>query len=358
MHNFGGTIGNMTHKNRKSRFEHFKVKCNTAVTESILVIFICQETTDVIAQYSSLLENEVPEDHQLAGMKYVSAFITQEIMVKYLHWQSITFAQFWNNGAKESPGEYSKIYERHLPFFMSKGDNLKIAVAPFAHQNQTGYFNNLNEVFNYVFQKERNGPYCVEVGHLVQMYPNFPSIDFYMIQENANNVTTKDVTITNDGIFADGNDKTYTVYLIQATVGKTHSMDFNKVAQFLQGIEEEVNRRAGETNRKERLKNSLLGAKVSVDLLCLEPSVQSNFDAPSQKDVKIPLPTRASSRQAKVRRALLKKLKVMYGVANPYKALVQKSEEEEKEAEQFEEEEEEEKGDKEEKGDGVKMDCE
>ena len=122
LHNFGGTIGNMTHKNRKSRFEHSKVKCHAAVTNSILAMVICQESTNVIAQYSSLVENVVTEDHQLAGMKYISAFITQEIMGKYLCRQSITFAQFWNDGAKESPGEYSKIYERHLPFFMSKGD--------------------------------------------------------------------------------------------------------------------------------------------------------------------------------------------------------------------------------------------
>ena len=93
----------MTHKNRKSRFEHFKVKCHTAATESILPMVICQETTDVIAQYSLLVENVVTEDHQLAGTKYVSTFITQEIMVKYLRLQSITFAQFWNDGAKESP---------------------------------------------------------------------------------------------------------------------------------------------------------------------------------------------------------------------------------------------------------------
>ena len=247
LRNFGGTFGNMTHKNRKSRFEHFKVKCNAAATESILAMVICQESTDVIAQYSSLVENVVTEDHQLAGTKYISAFVTQEIMVKYLRRQSITFAQFWNDGAKESPGEYGKIYERHLPFFMSKGDDLKIAVAPFAHRNQTGYFNNLKEVTmnftDYVFHKEKNGPYCVEVGRLVQMYPNCPLIDFYTIQENANNVTAKDVTrdVTDDGNFADGNDKTYTVYLIQATVGKAHGMDYNKVAQFLQEIEEEVN---------------------------------------------------------------------------------------------------------------------
>ena len=247
LHNFGGTIGNMIHKNRKSRFEHFKVKCHAAATNSILVMVICQESTDVIAQYSSLVENVVTEDHQLAGMKYLSAFVTQEIMGKYLRRQSITFAQFWNAGAKESPGEYSKIYERHLPFFMSKGDVLEIAVALFAHRNQTGYFNNSKEVTmnftDYVFHKERNGPYCIEVGCLVQMYPNCPLIDFYTIQENANNVMAKDVTsdVTDDGKFADRNDKTYTVYLIQATVRKEHGMEYNKVAQFLQGIEEEVN---------------------------------------------------------------------------------------------------------------------
>ena len=81
---------------------------------------------------------------------------------------------------------------------------------------------------------------------------------------------------------------------------------------------------------------------MSVDLLYLQPSVQAKFDAPGQNDVKIPLPTGASSRERKVRRALLKKLNVMYGVANPYEGFVQKSEEEEKEEKGCEEEEEEE----------------
>ena len=45
------------------------------------------------------------------------------------------------------------------------------------------------------------------------MYPNCPSIDFYMIQENADNVTADNVMsyVSDDGNFADGNDKTYTV---------------------------------------------------------------------------------------------------------------------------------------------------
>ena len=119
------------------------------------------------------------------------------------------------------------------------------------------------------------------------------------------------------------------------------------MAQFLQGIEEEVNKIAGQTNRTDTLKNSLLGGKVSVELLYLQLLVQEKFDAPSQNEVKIPPPTQVSSREAKVRRALLRKLKVMYGVANPYEALVQCCQEEEQEEEWSQEEEEEE----------VTMDC-
>ena len=290
MRNFGGTIGNMMHKNRKSRFKSMKVKCHTAATNSVLVTVICQESTEVITEFSSLVENVVTEDHQLAGTKYVSSFITQEIMGKYLRGQSITFAQFWNDGAIQAPAQYSKIYERHLPFFMSKGDVLEITVAPFADGKKLGYFNNSKKVTmkftDYVFHKEKNGPYCVQVGCLVEMYPNCPSIDFYTIQENADNVMAEDVTSDVPADFADGNDKTYTVYVIQATVGKAHDMEYNKVAQFLQGIEEEVKERAGETNGKETLKNSLLGAKVFVELLYLQPSVQANFDAPGQNEVK------------------------------------------------------------------------
>ena len=270
--NFGGTIGNMTCKDRKSRIKALKVKCHIAATTSVLATVICQESTEVIAEFSSLVENIVTEDHQLAGARYVFSFVSQEIMGKYLRGKSITFAQFWNDGAVEAPAEYSKIYERHLPFFMSKGDILQITVAPFADGKKPGYFNNSKEVTlkftDYVFHKEKNGPYCVQVGRLVQMYPNCPSIDFYTIQENADNVRAEDVTcdVPADANFADGNDKTYTVYVIQATVGKQHDMEYNKVAQFLQGIEEEVKERAGQTNGTETLKNSLLGAKVSVEL--------------------------------------------------------------------------------------------
>ena len=171
--NFGGTIGNMTHKDRKSRFKHFEMKCYKAATNSVLATVICQENSDVIAEYFSLVENEVTEDHELAGMKYVSSFVTQEIMRKYLLGQRLTFAQFWNDCVAQAPGEYSKIDERHLPFLMSKGDKLKIQVAPFEERKTVGYFNNWKEVtmnFNdYVFKKANTGRYCIEVGHLVQM---------------------------------------------------------------------------------------------------------------------------------------------------------------------------------------------
>ena len=111
-------------------------------------------------------------------------------------------------------------------------------------------------------------------------------------------------------------------------------MEYNKVAQFLQGIEEEVKERAGQTNGTETLKNSLLGAKVSVELWYLQPSVQDKFDAPGQNAVMVPLLRPNSSRETKVRRALLKKLKVMYAVANPYEGLVQWCEDEEEEEEE------------------------
>ena len=154
---FGGTIGNMTHKDRKSRFKHLKLKCSSAATTSVLAMAICQEDSDVIAEYSSLVENEVNENYELAGTRYTSSFITQEIMGKYLLGKRLTFAQFWNDCATMAPGEYKKIYERHLPFFMSRGDKVKIQVVEFQVQKSEGYFNNLNEVtmnFNdYVFKK-------------------------------------------------------------------------------------------------------------------------------------------------------------------------------------------------------------
>ena len=84
----------MTHKDRNSRFKHLKAKCYTAATKSVLAMVIYQEDSDVIAEYSSLVENEVTEDYELAGTKYVSSFVTQEIMKKYLLGQKLTFAQF------------------------------------------------------------------------------------------------------------------------------------------------------------------------------------------------------------------------------------------------------------------------
>ena len=81
------------------------------------------------------------------------------------------------------------------------------------------------------------------------------------------------------------------------------------------------------------------------------------FDAPGQNEVKIPQETQGPKIDAKVRRALLMKLKVMYGVVNPYEALVKWCEEEKQAEKPCEEEEEEEEGCEEEKGQEDKMDC-
>ena len=41
LHHFGGTIGNMMHKDKKSRFKHLKAKCYTTATKSVLATVIC-----------------------------------------------------------------------------------------------------------------------------------------------------------------------------------------------------------------------------------------------------------------------------------------------------------------------------
>ena len=96
-------------------------------------------------------------------------------MVPYRHLQNM--AKFMKGTFLSSCQRvtYWKLQLHHLPM-----------------EKKPGYFNNSKEVTmkftDYVFHKEKNGPYCVQVGHLVEMYPNCPSIDFYTIQENANNV--------------------------------------------------------------------------------------------------------------------------------------------------------------------------
>ena len=85
LRHFGGTIGNMTHRNRKSRFQHLKFRCSSAAASSVLATTICQDESDVIAEYSSLVENEVNEDYELAGTRYISSFVTKEIMGEITH---------------------------------------------------------------------------------------------------------------------------------------------------------------------------------------------------------------------------------------------------------------------------------
>ena len=72
LHHFGGTIGNMTHRNRKSGIQHLKFRCSSAAASSVLATTICQYKSDVIAEYSSLVENEVNEDYELSGTRYIS----------------------------------------------------------------------------------------------------------------------------------------------------------------------------------------------------------------------------------------------------------------------------------------------
>ena len=66
-------------------------------------------------------------------------------------------------------------------------------------------------------------------------------------------------------------------------------------------------------------KHLLLGPKVSVNLIYLEPTVITDFQAPDMSDVPTPANTRHGSNGYKLRSAILSKLRVLYGVVDPYK---------------------------------------
>ena len=255
-------------------------------------------------------------------MKYLSAFVTHVLLKKHLRKRKIQFATFWEDGATKSAAAYGDIYEMHLPFFMTKNDEIKITYSKFPNGNK-GYFNETKEVTlkftDYIFYKKPKGDYCVQVGCLVKMYKNCPSIDYYTIQENSKEILADDVrSLVPDQNFHDRDQKTYTVYLIQATVGKTHTMKFADVLHFLQKIEAEVKNTVGQTNRKETLKNSLLGKRVTVVLCYLQSLVHEKFDAPGQDKLSNFPVTRNAGAAVQVRRTLSTKLKVWYAVVNPY----------------------------------------
>ena len=65
VHLFGGTIGNMTHKNKQERIEILASKCEKVTECETLtpLSIICNSSENVKPQYSSLIEIEVC-DHQ------------------------------------------------------------------------------------------------------------------------------------------------------------------------------------------------------------------------------------------------------------------------------------------------------
>ena len=97
-------------------------------------------------------------------------------------------------------------------------------------------------------------------------------------------------------------------------------MDFVNVAEFLQGIEKEVQDVEEDGQDPETLKNSLLGPKVSVNLLYLGPMLKKDFVAPDNNDVPTLSNTRQGHDEYQVRSVILSKLRVFYGVADPYNA--------------------------------------
>ena len=53
----------MTYKDGNKRIQALKLKCDTAATQSALTTLICQSSTDIIAEFCSLVEIVVSDDH-------------------------------------------------------------------------------------------------------------------------------------------------------------------------------------------------------------------------------------------------------------------------------------------------------
>ena len=144
----------------------------------------------------------------------------------------------------------------------------------------------------------RAAHYPVQVGRLVKMYTNCPSIDYYTIQNEAS-----------------GSEQKYSIYLIQTTVAKKHKMDIDWISAFLEGIEKQINSNQNQDNKF--IKKSLSHDDVTIYLCYWQPVLNQEFEAPNQSYVHEGVTTRGGS--GLLRQRLRTKIKVLYGVWNNIK---------------------------------------
>ena len=156
---------------------------------------------------------------------------------------------------------------------------------------------------------------------MVRMWPKCKSIDYYTIQPKTqptplgNNYNPDDDIMKDhqDLHYPDGCPVGYNIYLIQATVGSIHTMDFSTVCDYLQRIEYTVRNTPPQNSS---MKNSLLSGRVSIYVTYLQPQRNLNFNAPEQIDeVAV---TRDESAERKILKLVRNKIKVMYAVGDPF----------------------------------------
>ena len=69
------------------------------------------------------------------------------------------------------------------------------------------------------------------------------------------------------------------------------------------------------------MKNSLLSGSVSIYLVYIQPVVNDEFSAPGEEEIEIESPEKEPTTDDKLRDAIMSKLQVIYGVADPIHVL-------------------------------------
>lgn len=325
MYYFGGAIGNMTFPKRDERIEVLEGKCREDIKKGYYKRLHDIETQSA---FSSLLEFGVGDELEHKSTRYLSPYIAEYIRKGVCGEMNGETAKKFASLQIEDRVAAGNFYETCLAAYMRTGKTLKVQMTPYGREvYATQIYNEEKRNLEFtcpVWQQTSRRPFCITVNCAVRMWRNSPSIDFYTIQERKNeNNNPKDDVMSGEGDdiqCADGNTNGYDVYVLQATVGKKHNMDFNVVISFLQKLDGVVR---GEINNTTTttMKNSLLSARVSIFLCYLQPDLEKEFEAPTQDALTQMADTRTNTYEGRIRSLLRKKVQVMYGNANPFSDL-------------------------------------
>ena len=346
MEYFGGTLGNMTNRDRQNRVAVLTLKAKDLVEKEIVKkIVTCGRDVNVDITYSSLIKVMVDQEYKPVGTVYISSFFTRFILNRVHEQTTQVFKNFWEVGAQHAAAAFGDHYEDVLAGFLGKNTKLKMKCQPHKHkkcldnlpktQNLEGLmeFKFENEIFQMKNAKRAEDRiYCVEEQRLVRMWKNCKSIDFYHIQkrETAKNREGDDVQDQLNGLHPhvdDGYSEGYDVVVWQATAAKDHPMEPDFVATRLVELEEAILAMIEKpTLQGKHMKNSLLSGSVTIWLCYIQPFLRPEFTAPGQGEVIPKGSSRKSNNLAILRREAIKsKLQVIYGVADPYKQVVEKN---------------------------------